>query len=156
MSFNLSKVNSGDWFYFFDSEINTETGKIEYMDPDPDSKERVCFRQIDADELRAIRDKYKGKKVSTPVLNPISKAMEIVTQYEQTAAQEKGERMEFWDKTIVDWEIFDQDGKPIPCTPENKYLLIKGDIRFLRFANRCVQLLSGITRDRGEEEAKNL
>ena len=145
----------GDWFPYQDSIIDSETGVVEWIPIDPESKDRVCFKQPDPDEMRIRQDKYRGKKINIPVLNTLSKTMEIVIKYEQTPEQEKAERMDFWDDAILHWEIFDPNGELIPCTAENKYKLIKGHTPFLRFCNRYLQMLSGITAEQAENEIKN-
>ncbi len=53
------------------------------------------FPPDDPDRNREIGEKFKGKKINTPVLNPILKKMELVVTYEQTLEQEKAERMAF-------------------------------------------------------------
>ena len=67
----------------------------------------------------------------------------------------KAERMAFWDEIISDWNITDPQGKAIPLTAENKYLLIKGSMEFLRFANRCLEILSGAMVENKEASEKN-
>lgn len=155
MSFDIEKIGQGEWFPFMDSKINTETGEVEWLPVDPESDEKICFKQLNPDKWREIRDKYKGKKTNVPVQNPTSRAMEVVPQYEQTAAQEKGERMEFWDAQIVDWNIKTPKGELIPCTAETKYKLITGAPNFLRYANKCLQLMAGAKEEGKKELEKN-
>ncbi len=155
MSFDIAKIGAGEWFPFQESEVDLETGTIKWSPPDPTSEEKVCFRQVHPDALRAMNDKYRGKKINTPVLNTLSKAMEIVVTYEPTPGQEKDGRIAFWDEAIQNWMIKDKQGADIPGTAENKYLLITGDMRFLRYANRCLQLLSGIVQDTARAAEKN-
>jgi hypothetical protein len=81
--------------------------------------------------------------------------MELIVTYEQTPEQEKAERMAFWDEIISDWNITDPAGKAIPPTAENKYLLIKGSMEFLRFANHCLEILSGELVKKAEASEKN-
>jgi len=153
--FDIDKIGQGEWFPFMDSKIN-ETGDVEWLPVDTSSDERICFKQIGPDRYREIHDKYKGKKLNIPVENKSTRAMEVVPQYEQTAAQEKAERMEFWDETIVDWNIKTPNGSLISCTAENKYKLINGEPRFVRFANKCLQLLSGAKEAEAKLQEKNL
>lgn len=153
--FDLAKLGVGEWFPYQDSVVNKETGLVEWLPSNPDSDEKVCFKQPDADTFRAIKEKYKGKKVNNPVRNPDTRAMELVVTYEQTPAQEKGQSMEFWDAAIVDWTIKDQDGKIIPATAENKYKLVTMLPAFLRFCNRCMELLSGAKIEGAKASEKN-
>jgi len=142
MPFDIDKIGQGEWFPFMDSKVG-ENGEIEWLPVDPNEEERVCFRQMDPDRYRLIKDKYRGKKIIVPMQNPTTKAMDFGKDYEQTPEQEKGERMEFWDESIIAWNIKLPDGSPIPCTAENKYKLVTGEQRFLRYANKCLMILSG-------------
>jgi len=148
--FDISKLGIGEWFPYQDSKVDKETGEVVWGDPDP--TEKICFRRMDPDRNRELSDQYRGKKINTPVLNTVSKKMELIVSYEQTPEQEKAERMAFWNEIISDWNITDPSGKPIPCTAENKYLLIKGSMEFLRFANRCLEILSGAMADKATSE----
>jgi hypothetical protein len=154
--FDLEKIGKGEWFPYQDSVIN-DKGEIEWISvaycEDGKPAESVCFKQIDPDEHRLVREQYKGKKINTPLLNTLTKAMELNVSYEQTPEQEKAERMEFWDKTITDWDLKGPEGQPIPCTKENKYKLVKGHMPFLRFCNRSLQILSNAKAE-GEKAAE--
>jgi hypothetical protein len=155
MSFDIDKIGTGEWFPFMDSKIN-ENGEVEWLPVDLESDEKICFKQLSPDRYREIHEKYKGKKTNVPVQNVQSRAMEIVPQYEQTPAQEKAERMEFWDEQIVDWNIKTPSGDAIPCTAENKYKLITGEPRFLRYANKCLQLMISGKDEEVKKQEKNL
>lgn len=153
--FDIEKIGTGEWFPFMDSKID-ENGEVEWLPVDTDSDERVCFKQINPDRYREIKEKHKGKKINVPVQNIQSRAMEVVSQYEQTPAQEKAERMDFWDEHIVDWNIKNPSGTPIPCNAENKYKLITGEPRFVRYANKCLQIMSGVKEAEAKSQEKNL
>jgi len=157
--FDLDKIGAGEWFPYQDSVID-DKGNIEWLpiecDDDGSPAERVCFKQSDPDEHRLVRDKYRGKKTNNPVLNTLTKAMELIPTFDQTPEQEKAERMEFWDKTIVDWDLKDPKGQPVPCTKENKYKLIKGHMPFLRFCNRSLQILQNAKAEEEKAAEKNL
>ena len=148
MPFDIDKIGAGEWFPFRDSRID-ENGEVEWLPVESD--EKVCFKQVSPDRFREINDKYKGKKINHMAQNPATRSMELVVEYEQSPAQEKASRMEFWDEAIVDWDIKTPDGEQIPCNAENKYKLVTGDQRFLRYANKCLQLISGVK----EDEEKN-
>ena len=61
-----------------------------------------------------------------------------------------------WDFCIVGWEnLFDKNGKDIPCTKENKILLMGHSIKFSNFVTTCLDKLSSDQRDREEEVSKN-
>lgn len=153
--FDLSKLGVGEWFPYQDSVVNPENGVVTWLDISPTSKESVCFKNPDPDETRARQRKYRGNKINNPVLNTISKQMEIVVTYEQTPEQEAAASREFWDAAIVDWKLYDPEGKLIPCTTDNKYKLIKGHMPFLRFCNRSLQILQGVKTEAESKAEKN-
>jgi hypothetical protein len=153
--FDLEKLGVGEWFPYQDSVVNKADGSIEWLDVDPSADEKICFKQPDAETMRLMRDKYKGKKVNNPVRNPETRAMEIVVTYDQTSDQEKAQSMEFWDNAITDWTIKGKDKKVIPCTVENKYKLITMVPAFVRFCNRSLEILSGTSIEKEATQTKN-
>lgn len=152
--FDLSKLGVGEWFPYQDSIVNKD-GEVEWLPLDPNSKEKVCFVQPDSYDLRIATEKYRGRKINIPVKDPDTRQMNVVPTYEQTPEQAREEGMEFWDRAITAWEIFDPSGNLIPCTRENKYKLIMGHMPFLRFSNRSLQMLQGLKADTKEKETKN-
>jgi len=153
--FDLSKLGKGEWFPYQDSKVNPQTGEIEWLPIDSKSKDRVCFKQIDPDEMIVRQEKYRGTRINNPVLNTATRQMEIIITYEQTPEQKKDERMDFWDAVIPEWELYDSQEKLIPCTAENKYKLVKGHAAFLRFCNRSLELLSSIKNENAKAAEKN-
>jgi hypothetical protein len=151
--FDISKLGIGEWFPYQESKVDKETGEVTWGEPS--ATEKICFRRMDPDRNREIGEKFKGKKINNFVHNPTSRKMELVVSYEQTPDQEKAERMAFWDEIISDWNITDPAGKAIPPTAENKYLLIKGSMEFLRFANHCLEVLSGAMVEKAAASEKN-
>ena len=48
-----------------------------------------------------------------------------------------------WEYVIIDWKgLYDQDGKEIPCTKENKIMLMQGSVKFSSFIGNCVEKLT--------------
>ena len=48
-----------------------------------------------------------------------------------------------WEYVIIDWKgLYDQDGKEIPCTKENKVMLMQGSVKFSSFIGNCVEKLT--------------
>ncbi len=141
-------------FRFFDSHVDPATGKITYDEPEEDA-EWVEIRAMGRDKLREIIGKWR-KKVSEFALNPVSGLMERVQYFaDQTDEQRKGEERETLDWCIVDWNLKDKSGKPIPTSIDNKVLIMKNK-RFQRFFERCQVIASGSEKDRLEAEQKNL
>jgi hypothetical protein len=152
MRFDLKSEAQGEWFKFFCSEVR-EDGTTKYLDPEEDAG-KVCIRIADPETVESIQAQTR-KKVSEFAWNPKSRAMERVTFYDQTAAQEKKERELIWDFAIQDWkDIIDTKGNQIPCTLENKLKLMSNP-QFARFVGRCLQLISGANAETAEGAEKN-
>ncbi len=61
-----------------------------------------------------------------------------------------------WDYCITDWVgVEDASGKLIPCTAENKYLLMTNSKKFKDFISACLDKLNGIEAEEKEEAEKN-
>lgn len=151
MRFNLNK-SIGEWFPFFGSEVQAD-GEVKYLDPEKDGG-RVQIRIADAETMEKIYSETR-KKVSETVYNPKSRAMEHISYIDQTPEQERRERELIWDYAIQAWEgILDADGKPIPCTLENKMRLMNVPV-FSRFVGRCLTLISGATEAKKVAAEKN-
>ena len=54
-----------------------------------------------------------------------------------------------WDYCIVDWGELNVDGTSLPCTTENKILLMNGSPQFLSFYAVCMEQLEDITPTEG-------
>lgn len=154
--FNLSKLGIGEWFPYQGSSVDFQTGEIVWNSPDAAGEEKICVKKPEAKFMRELDQKYRARKINTPVLNPSTRHMEMIETYEPlTADQEESRTREFWNEVIQDWTIKDESGKPIEATPENKYALISGDAGFLRFCNRCLEMLSGVKIEKEQAAEKN-
>ena len=154
--FDLEKLGVGEWFPYQESVVDKETGKVEWLEHDTVADEKICLRQPDAETMRLMRDKYKGKKVNNPVKDHETRQMVIVPTYDQTSEQEREQSMEFWDAAITDWTIKNPKTKVvIPCTKENKYKLITMVPAFVRFCNRSLEILSGTKVEKEKIAEKN-
>lgn len=122
-TFDLKDLNPGTWF-----EI--EGGG------------RVCLRVCAGGDLRAIRKQTVTTKAEFKDGRRIT--------YEVTDEEKQNELL--WDFCIVDWEnLFDKEKKPIPCTKENKLLLMDKSIKFANFIGDCLKKIT----DTGAESEKN-
>ena len=138
--FDLDAPVQGDWFPFFESHVDKDTGKITYDDPKPGAG-RVCVRSI----RPIIEEQQAKRKVKKEfALNPQSRTMECVSFYDdRTPEHMKADREAAIDYMIVDIENFiDGKGQPIACTKENKLRLMAIPM-FDRFAARCNELSEG-------------
>lgn len=135
MIFDIDQTE-GEWFQFFNSTINPNTGEIEYDDPVQDA--RVQIRNIGPFfEERAA----KRKREVDHVLNPKTKAMERISYTKELSYEEaKTERDDAYDYAIVAFEGFkDKTGKTIKCTRENKLKMMRVPV-FDRFVGRCMAI----------------
>lgn len=151
--FNLEENNEGDWFDFFTSCIDLDTGEVIYDDPIPGTG-KACFRPA-----RPFLEERlsKRKKVSEVVLNPKTRAMERIESYKTlTQEEEKQEREDLTDYIFIGLEdFFEPNGDAIKCTRENKIALSKVPV-FDRFMARCMELQMNENVKQAEKSEKNL
>jgi hypothetical protein len=105
---------------------------------------RVQLQTVSAETFRAIR-KQTVKKV--PEYKRLDGKAE---RFEVEQADEDLQNELFWDAVIVGWEkLFDGKGNEIPCTKENKALLMTRSAKFAKFIADSIKTLS-------EDEAAEL
>jgi len=145
--------SNGDWFDFFESNIDLNTGNIVYEDPKPGTG-KACFRPSRPLVMERVANR---KKESEFVLNPKTRAMEKVEFYKsQTVEEQQKEQDDMTDYVITDLENFyDAKGNPIECTRENKLTLAKVPV-FDRFMARCMEIQMNSNIKQAEKEKKNL
>ena len=150
--FDFERGEQGDWFSFFGSHIDQETGKVVYDAPEEGAAE---FR------IRSMvpfwEEKRKGRKIESKiVLNPNSKAMERVTwdaDIDPATAQQ--ESIEAWDYAITGFRnAFSAPGKAIECTLENKLRFTKIPV-FVRFISRVFEIIANAGIEQREASEKN-
>ena len=62
----------------------------------------------------------------------------------------------FWETVIVDWEkFFDKNGQPIPCTKENKMILMSRSSKFVKLVMDLMKELADYDADQAERAEKN-
>jgi deoxyadenosine/deoxycytidine kinase len=152
MLFDLDSTQ-GEWFTFFTSHIDLNTGEIVYDDPISDA--RVQIRSIVPFFEERIS---KRKRAVEHIFNPKSKAMERLTYFEDlTYEQARVEQEDTWDYAITGIENFkdSKTGELITNTRENKIKLMKNPM-FDRFIARCLQIISNSGAKIKEETEKNL
>lgn len=126
---DLENLNPGIWFSYRDSDVA-----------------KVCLRTCAGDDLREIRKVTVKKKVE----------YKNGTRFPYEEANEELFRELLWDFTIVDWKGFvDAKGNLIPCTKENKLLLMGKSTAFSDFVTDCLEILKGDAEKEKEEEEKN-
>ena len=151
MFFDLDSTE-GEWFQFFSSHIDLNTGEIIYEEPTSDA--RVQIRSI----APFIEERLaKWKRSVEHVYNPKTRAMERISYFpDQTLEESRMDRDDAWDYAITGIENFkdSKTGELIICTRENKLKLMKVPV-FDRFFTRCQQLLADSGVKEKEKEEKN-
>ncbi len=128
--FNLEELNPGTCF-------ELEGGGKIYL--------RVCA----GDDYRKIRKQSVTKKVD----------YKNAQRFPYDSVNEDLENKLLWDFCIVNWENLFSDVEktmPIPCTTENKMLLMGKSLKFSRFVSDCLSKLTEIDVEQEEIERKNL
>lgn len=111
---------------------------------------RVQLRIMPSDVLRNIRKQTTRKKVDYKNVDG------IVGRFEYTEFNEDLDNLLFWDYVIVAWEnLLDANNQPIPCTPENKVLLMSRSVKFGEYIGECLKKLNEDAKLRTETLQKN-
>lgn len=151
--FEAGGKEQGDWFPFFTSKLDFQTGEIIYDQPVEGAAE-FCFRDLMPFWEERLKDRKKEHKM---VINPNTRAMERVSYYPDLPFEEaKKERDDSWDYAITGMRNarWSEEGPPMECTRENKIKLLKNS-SFLRYANRVIQMLMETGVKQKEASEKN-
>ena len=129
MPFDLDNLNPATRFYYDDDE-------------DEWVELRICAGE-DLDRIHKQTRKTKREY-----------KMGVRYTYEDINHDLEAELMN--DFTITAWHIVTPDGKEIPCTYENKQLMMKGSVEFASWVTRCLQKLNEKFLIFQDEQEKNL
>lgn len=130
-TFSLREPNPGAWFSF--DESDPAGGKI-------------CLRIMNSITLRNIRRAAVKPRVE----------YKHGQRFEFTDTDEDLISDMTWDYCIVDWTgLEDDDGKPIPCTKENKVFLMRENLQFQTFVMACMGILNEQAERRVADLEKN-
>ena len=145
-------VTQGEWFPFFGSHIDQQTGDVVYDEPaDPNVGAEI------RSTAPFFEEKMKSlKRGREHVFNPKTRGMDRVTFFkEQTFDEIMGELDEMYDYAITNLKGFKNKRTKIlvECTKENKVLLRHNEV-FKRYFERCQQLLHGDSIKDKEDEKK--
>lgn len=111
---------------------------------------RVELRTLSYDALKTINKKSIRKKVD------FKKVEGTPGRFEYEEVNEDLQNELFWDHCIVAWEnLFDAKEKEIPCTTENKVLLMSRSAQFSKFVSDSLQTLSEDEVDQDKVIEKN-
>jgi len=116
---------------------------------DMDGGGRVQLKTLAAEEWKTIR----AKSVKT-----VPEYQKLDGKWERFEVEKKDDDLQnelFWDAVIVAWEnLLDGKGQEIPCTAENKTLLMLTQPRFSKFIGECVDTLTKDESARAEASKK--
>ena len=115
-------------------------------------KEWVELRNIPIAELRNIRKKTITKKIE--YYRPDESDIKPFRYEDESLNEDKLDEL-LWDYQIVNWKIVDPDGKDIPCTLENKLLLMGNSTEFAEWVIDCLRQLSTDEKKQKEKSEKN-
>ena len=128
MKFDLDNLNPGTRFDF------------------PDSKAWVCLRTCAGDDLKAIHKQSRKKRIE----------YKRGQRFEYQQIDEKLESKLLWDFCITDWgELFDAQGKSIPCNTKMKILLMGKSVVFSSFVAERLDILNQAEAQDEEKREKN-
>jgi hypothetical protein len=117
---------------------------------DLDGGGRVQLRTLSFDALKKITKQCTKKKVD------FKKVEGTPGRFEYTEVDEDLQNELFWDHCIVSWEnLLDSKGKEIPCTRENKVLLMVRVERFARFVADSLAELGAAEAEHEKAAEKN-
>jgi len=99
---------------------------------DMDGGGRVQIRTLTADDMKSIRKQTVKKRTEFKKVDGTPGRFE----YEEVNDELQNEL--FWDRVITDWSgLYDGKGSEIPCTKENKLLLMMRSIKFAKFVGNA-------------------
>jgi hypothetical protein len=151
--FDLENTEQGDWFPFFNSRFDMQTGETVYDSPQVGAAE-FRIRPLTSFYEERRKDRKKENKM---VVNPQTRAMERVSYYPDLSPEEaQAERDDSFDFAITGMQgAFWTADQPIECTRENKIKLMK-NAAFSRYFLRVQEMLSNSGAKAKEEAEKNL
>lgn len=111
---------------------------------------RVQLRTMNAEAFKNIRRQTTKKRVDFRKVDGTPQRFE----YEEVDDDKQTDLL--WDYIIVAWEgLLDKAGNNIPCTPENKTLLMARSPYFMRFLTESLKTLTEDEQREAEASEKN-
>ena len=115
--------------------LNLEEKKGTFFEMDGGG--RVELRTLSYDALKKINKATTRKRVD------FKKVEGNPGRFEYEEVNEELQNELFWDYCIMSWEnLFDSNEKEIPCTKENKILLMTRSPQFAKFISESLEILS--------------
>jgi len=111
---------------------------------------RVQLRTMTADALKAIRKQTVKRRVEYKRIDGKAERFDV------EEVNEDLQNALFWDHVIAGWEnILNGKAEEIPCTRENKMLLMTRSAAFARFVGESLATLNADEGTRAEADEKN-
>lgn len=156
MPYNLENLNPGTRFPH--PLPGEDTSQAERENP----PEWVEFRIADADFLNDLQKKYAVTKQR--FVQPEKKSGKVNTraplqhvEYQEVPESNRDAyQADLWDYAITAWRLLDTIGAEIPCTRENKTILMRKSAAFALYANECLERLREHEEEQKEIDQKNL
>jgi hypothetical protein len=133
MAFNLSNLNPASRFYL-----------------SKDETEWVELKILSDRELKEVRKKVSKKKAEYK-----SSGRTGLQRIEYVDVDEEMLADEINDLCISNWNLLDTDGNEIPCTRDNKLLLVGSSPEFSTFISDSLETLKKDKEEKEKEEEKN-
>jgi len=127
-------------------DINNLNPGVRFGFPDDDSEEWVSIRRLTQEALSRIGEETEKNHVEyRQPLNEKGKVNQRVppqrVEWTEIIESKKKEEM-LWDYSIEDWNLFDLEGKSVPCTLENKVKLMRESGSFPIFWADKIEILN--------------
>jgi len=120
--------------------------------PGTGKKEWVELRNIPTSELRKLRKKVIRQEVE--YYRP-DNTNEKPFRYEVDKIDDEKLFDEMWDYQIVNWKIVKINGEEIPCTKENKLLMVGNSKEFADWIVKCLNQLAIDEEKKRDKSEKN-
>jgi len=128
--------------------LNLEEKKGSFFEMDGGG--RVELRTLSYDALKKINKETTRKRVD------FKKVEGTPGRFEYEEVNEELQNELFWDYCIMSWEnLFDLKEKEIPCTKENKILLMTRSAQFAKFISDSLETLGKDEANQAEAFEKN-
>ena len=139
MIINLNQ-SVGERFRFFMSKVDPVTKEVTYDAPAGDAFMTLRAKEPFYKKLMASRKQGNVEHVHDKVTRQLTRVRPLFA--DQTMVEIQKDTEDSWDYAIIDFEGFkDQDGNIIECNRQNKLLMIDNPL-VLRFAERCLEMIT--------------
>ena len=111
---------------------------------------KIWLRVCTVEELERIRKETTTKKAQYKIVE------RQAHRFTWEDVDEAKQSQMIWDYCITAWEnVYDRDGAIMPCTPENKIMLMRNSQVFAQFVTSCMKKLNKEEEDAKTESEKN-